>query len=186
MKTKGVMVSVIFIIMAFCIMGCNQRAFEDEVLDVEQIEVTSDSIDETGKLLTATTANKKPNDPLGDNQSPQLTWEEVDGAVYYAVCMFDEDANWLHWLVMDLKEPGLEQGAYTSDQDYVGPYPPEGSGAHNYRIEVFALKRETDNVHLRLDKRQTYSEIVRYLNRSANGENNIIARGYVMGGYENS
>lgn len=182
---KAIVVFLSTILIAFSTAGCTHSQFEDTTLDVPQIIVSSDSIDETGKLLDEAAADKKPNNPLGSNQSPQLTWNAVDGASYYAVCMFDEDANWLHWFVLDLEKTELQQGEYTSHSDYIGPYPPKNSGQHNYRIEVFALKQETDNVILKLDARQSYSDIVRYLNCSGNNENNILARGYIMGSYKN-
>ena len=185
MKFQVVIIVLLVIFVISGIAGCTHSKFEDTELDVPQITVSSDSIDETGKLLIDTVADKKPNNPLGSNQSPQLTWDAVDGAAYYAVCMFDEDANWLHWLVLDLDKTELEQGEYTSHSDYIGPYPPNNSGQHNYRIEVFALKQATDNVILKLDAKQSYSDIVRYLNRSGNDESNIIARGHIIGSYEN-
>jgi len=185
MKFQAVVIVLLVIFVIWGIVGCTNPKFEDTELDVPQITVSSDSIDETGKLLIDTVADKKPNNPLGSNQSPQLTWDAVDGAAYYAVCMFDEDANWLHWLVLDLDKTELEQGEYTSHSDYIGPYPPNNSGQHNYRIEVFALKQATDNVILKLDAKQSYSDIVRYLNRSGNDESNIIARGHIIGSYEN-
>ena len=187
MKSCRGIVALLLLAIALALSGCaeNHREFEDSALDVPQIAVSSDSIDEAGNLLTETAADKNPNDPMGNNESPQLTWDAVDGAAYYAVCMFDEDANWLHWLVLDLEETGLEQGAFTSPGEYVGPYPPANSGQHHYRIEVFALKQATDNVILKLDAQQSYSEIVRYLNRSGNGESNILARGHIVGTFEN-
>ncbi|MDR0292883.1 MAG: hypothetical protein LBH95_01870 [Oscillospiraceae bacterium] len=174
---------VLFIITG--VSGCTRPKFEDAALNVPQIAVSSDSVDETGKLLTETAADRKPNNPLGSNQSPHLAWDAVDGAAYYAVCMFDESANWLHWLVLDTEKTELAQGEYTSRNEYVGPYPPQNSGQHHYRIEVFALKQATDHLILKLDAKHSYSDIARYLNRSGNGENNIVARGYVMGIYEN-
>jgi phosphatidylethanolamine-binding protein (PEBP) family uncharacterized protein len=184
---KGIVAILIMFSIFFGLLGCeeNHREFENLALDVPEIAVSSGSIDEAGNLLIETAADKNPNSPLGSNESPQLTWDAVNGAAYYAVCMFDEDANWLHWLVMDLEETGLEQGAFTSHSEYVGPYPPANSGQHHYRIEVFALKRATDNVILKLDAQQSYSEIVRYLNRSGNGESNILARGHLVGTFEN-
>jgi phosphatidylethanolamine-binding protein (PEBP) family uncharacterized protein len=180
-----IVLSVLLTFLGFS--GCTHghRMFEDIALDVPEIAVSSDSIDAAGGLLIETGADKKPNNSLGRNQSPQLTWEAVDGAAYYAVCMFDESAHWLHWLVLDLEKTELMQGAYTSRSDYIGSYPPANSGRHTYRIEVFALKRATDKVILKLDEKQSYLEIIRYLNRSGNGESNIIARGYVIGTYEN-
>ena len=145
MKLYRGIIALLILPFALAVSGCTEshREFEDSTLDVPQIAVSSDSIDEAGNLLAETAADKSPNNPLGSNESPQLTWDAVDGAAYYAVCMFDEDANWLHWLVLDLEETGLEQGAFTSPGEYVGPYPPANSGQHHYRIEVFALKQAT-------------------------------------------
>lgn len=185
MKYQFVIIIMLVIFIVSKIARCTRPKFEDIALDVPQIEVLSNSIDVLGNLVIETAANKKPNNPLGSNQSPQITWEAVEGAMYYAVCMFDENANWLHWLVLDIEKTELVQGEYTSRGDYIGPYPPKNSGKHNYKIEVFALKQATDNIILKLDTKQSYSDIVRYLNRSGNGENNIIARGHIIGFYEN-
>jgi phosphatidylethanolamine-binding protein (PEBP) family uncharacterized protein len=185
MKLQIVKIILLLVFIISTATGCKNSAFEDIELNVLQITVTSNSIDETGRLLIETAANKRPNNPLGSNQSPNLIWDEIDGAAYYAVCMFDESANWLHWIVLDLEKTQLEQGEYTLQSDYVGPYPPKKSGQHQYRIEVFALKQATDNLILKLDARQSYSDIVKYLNRSENNENNIIARGYIIGVYDN-
>lgn len=93
--------AVIFTLMAaaglMCFTACGQK-FTDVDLKVKQITVTSSSVNKSGRLLTESAADKSPNSPLGSNKSPQLTWNTVDGAGCYAVCMFDEDANWLHWL----------------------------------------------------------------------------------------
>lgn len=181
----GVLIILLVLTIVLVISACTRKKSEDIELDVPQIAVSSDSIDITGRLLTETAADRKPNKPPGRNQSPQLTWDAVAGAEYYAVCMFDEDANWLHWLALDLEKTGLKQGECTSHDEYVGPYPPANSGRHNYRIEVFALKQATDNLILKIDAKQSYSDIVRYLNRSGNDEDNIIGRGHVIGYYEN-
>lgn len=182
---KRVIVALLVFSVLMLITSCSGRKFEDLSLDVPEIIVSSGSIDETGRLLTEVAADKSPNNPLGGNQSPGLTWETVEGAAYYAVCMFDEDANWLHWLILDIEKTELEQGEYTSHSDYVGPYPPQNAGQHHYRIEVFALKQTTDNLVLKLDATQSYCDIVKYLNRSGNGESNILARGYIVGTYAN-
>lgn len=186
---KVVMVSLLFCLTFSC---CSDQyslyrelrklmVFEDLQLDVPNIAISSTSINEDNEFVRETLADKKPNDPLGENQSPQLSWEAVEGAELYAVGMFDENANWLHWLVLDLQKTELTQGEYTSHKYYVGPYPPKNKGAHKYRIEVFALKRPTDNLILKVDALHSYYDIVRYLNRSGNGEQNILARGYIVG-----
>jgi hypothetical protein len=50
---------------------------------------------------------------------------------------------------------------------------------------VFALKQATDNLILKINAKHFYPDIVRYLNRSGNGESNILARGYIIGVYGN-
>lgn len=165
--------------------GCNKK-FADADLDVKQIQVSSTSITKEGKLLTATAANKKTNNPPGLNASPQVSWEEVEGADYYVVCMFDEDANWLHWFKDDINSDitSLEQGEVTEHTYYVGPYPPKSAGRHQYRIEVFAIKQRPNGVIGKLNKTNSYKAIVEHLNQVGNNSDNIIARGYVTGSYQ--
>ncbi len=137
-KLLLIAVTMLSAIMLFS--GCgNGGTFSDVSLDVPTITVTSPSI-VGGKLLTAVAADKKPNSPLGENQSPALSWESVEDANYYAIIMFDESANWLHFFKTDITTTSIEQGKYTDSEVYVGPYPPKSSGLHNYRIEVFAIK----------------------------------------------
>ena len=82
------------------------------------------------------------NTPKGKNRSPSLSWEPVQGASCYAVCMVDETASdWLHWKQSGIRTAGLAAGAAPADA-YVGPYPP--SGTHVYTVYVFALKEHAD------------------------------------------
>ncbi|MCL2747475.1 MAG: hypothetical protein FWE59_02330 [Oscillospiraceae bacterium] len=185
MKYQAVAVALLVALLASGVTGCARPAADDATPGGFEIAVSSASIGAAGELPIEVAADKGPNDPPGDNQSPQLSWDAVDGAAYYAVCMFDEDANWLHWLVLDLEKTELAQGEYTAHSNYVGPYPPKNSGRHHYRIEVFALHEAPDHVALRIDAKQAYSEIVRSLDQSGNGEQNTIARGHIIGHYEN-
>ncbi|MEN1928404.1 YbhB/YbcL family Raf kinase inhibitor-like protein [Luteimonas sp. MJ204] len=98
----------------------------------------------------------------GDDVSPPLAWQPVEGAKSYALLMEDPDADrphpYLHWLAWNipagvtslpeglaadprLAEPdGMLQG--TNDRGsvgYFGPRPPAGSGIHHYHVQVFAL-----------------------------------------------
>ena len=36
-----------------------------------------------GKLLTVCAAAHSPNRPLGENRSPELSWDDVPGAAYF-------------------------------------------------------------------------------------------------------
>ena len=77
------------------------------------------------------------NTENGLNLSPQLSFDEVAGASYYVIYMVDESANnWVHWYA-EVSQTDLEQGA--NPGQYIGPYPPEGSGDHTYTIYVYAL-----------------------------------------------
>ena len=99
----------------------------------------------------------------GDNQSPQLAWENAPaGTQSFAVTIYDPDAptgsGWWHWVVFDLPASTTElpagagapaakllpAGAIQSLTDYGapgygGPCPPPGHGPHQYLITVYAL-----------------------------------------------
>ena len=49
---------------------------------MKQMNVTSKSI-VGGKLLTVCAAAHSPNSPLGENRSPELSWDDVPGAAYF-------------------------------------------------------------------------------------------------------
>ena len=83
----------------------------------------------------------------GEDISPHLSWDSVEGAACYAVYMIDPDGgNWVHMKAVTT-EAGLEAGDIptkktgTDGEDmgrYIGPYPP--NGVHTYNVYVFALK----------------------------------------------
>lgn len=171
---------IVCVLLAVVLTACG--TFTDMELEVGTITVTSTSIDAEGRLLTVCSADKS-NDPIGENQSPQLAWEPVEEAGCYIVVMFDEDANWLHWLTGELTDTALEQGAYTQHDVYVGPYPPGMAGRHNYRMEVFALRGTPDAVELKMDARGDYAALVRQLDTAGGTGGNILARGHVVGTY---
>lgn len=154
-------------------------------LNVPGIKITSSSIDKDGKLMTECAADQSPNQPLGKNKSPQLSWNEVEGASLYAVCMFDEDANWLHWMVSDVAAASLKAGKYTAKDQYIGPYPPKFAGRHRYRIDVFALRKEPDKIAGKMDTINRYQTIVSGLNTENKKPDNILAMGTIVGTYAN-
>ncbi len=108
---------------------------------IAQLTVTSETIHSDGKLPTV--CCWKSANPAGENVSPQLSWDAVDGAGCYCVYMLDVSANcWLHWRVRETQLTSFEQGATPEDSDYKGPYPP--SDTHEYKIFVYALKAAPD------------------------------------------
>ncbi len=77
------------------------------------------------------------NTPEGQDLSPQLSFDKVEGASYYVIYMVDESANnWVHWYA-EVSGPDLDHGSNAGK--YIGPYPPEGSGDHTYAVYVYAL-----------------------------------------------
>lgn len=170
------------VLLALLLTGCGNGKFEEAAIDADSIAVTSTSLSEAGKLLTVTAAKER-NDPSGGNQSPAVSWESVEGANYYAVMMFDVDANWLHFMVTDITDTELAQGAYTDSGTYVGPYPPKSAGTHTYRIAVFAIREQPNDTIAKSDSRQSYAGLVNHLNQVGGNSDNIIAYGYVEGTY---
>jgi phosphatidylethanolamine-binding protein (PEBP) family uncharacterized protein len=150
---------------------------DDNGVTVPTFTVTSSSINSSGRLLTATAF-------AGGNQSPQLTWEAVTDATYYAIFMVDESAGyWLHWrALISASQTSLTQG---ETAQYKGPYPPH-TYDHDYRIEVFALKQApTDLTAIGIfDNENNYNAMVNQLN-AVGGGNNILGRGHAIGKYKN-
>ena len=93
--------------------------------------ITSDDLKDGAWVSNITNTSK------GQNQSPQLSFDKVEGASYYVIYMVDESANnWVHWYA-EVSEPESDHGSNIGK--YIGPYPPEGSGDHTYAVYVYAL-----------------------------------------------
>ena len=84
------------------------------------------------------------NTKYGENLSPDLSWDKVEGAKSYVLFMIDGD--WLHMDVFTT-DTSLEEGTIKRagrGARYVGPYPPWGT--HTYSVFVFALKEDMGKV----------------------------------------
>ena len=136
------------------------------------------------------------NTEVGSDQSPQLSFAPVEGADHYVIYMVDESANnWVHWLAVDVHETELNTGEnqkYGNDGNfqYVGPYPPDGSGEHVYTVYVYALKDQPDSdMELEFDEPFLSGDYLYYdyLNISERGKpdryGNVLAYGYLSGVY---
>lgn len=124
------------------------------------------------------------NTEVGQNISPDLTWDAVDGATQYVVIMIDD--AWLHMDVFTT-ETSLAEGAIgrgTRGEQYVGPYPPSGT-THTYTVFVFALKDEMGKVPLAFDGGgNSISKIFEGLDVDANGNSgNVLAYGRLDGNF---
>ena len=81
----------------------------------------------------------------GENHSPALSWEPVEGATTYIIYMVDTSMQyWIHWKSEGVTETNLPEG-WAPESDYVGPYPPPG-GTHTYEIYVVALKKPLERM----------------------------------------
>ncbi|MGY0556436.1 YbhB/YbcL family Raf kinase inhibitor-like protein [Lysobacter sp. A421] len=103
----------------------------------------------------------------GEDISPALAWQPVEGARTYALVMEDPDADrpapYVHWVAWNIPagatslpeglpaEPrladpdGMRQGLNDhASTGYFGPRPPAGTGLHHYHFQVFALDAALD------------------------------------------
>lgn len=84
------------------------------------------------------------NTSIGENVSPELSWEPVEGAGQYVIYMLDPMANYfIHWKSEGVTDTHLDQG--WGGSSYVGPYPPSGS-THTYDIYVIAIRNPLDRL----------------------------------------
>ncbi len=122
------------------------------------------------------------NTKNGINRSPQLSWEAVEGASCYAVYMVDTGTtgagSWMHWKSLT-EETSLPAG-WASNEEYIGPYPPEGT--HVYEILVFAMKQQPEKLKGAFDNTNDKLLVAFKLMDGEDG-GNIIACGHIKGTY---
>ncbi len=163
----------------------------DEFKDKATMTVSSKDLQD-GKWNDRITNTEK-----GENLSPELSFDKVEGAEYYYIYMVDETANnWVHWIATDIQKEELDTGANTKeykdnpDFKYIGPYPPKGSGEHTYTIYVFAMKGKPDSdFKPEFDEASLSGDYMYYdyLSISKQGNpneyGNVISYGYISGNY---
>ena len=207
---KKVIAALIVLSMAFYAASCSSDTVETTMITTETSETTTivETTEETTEIqettieipdfnyeslptfeITSTNLNDDvwddviSNTSLGENQSPELSWEEVEGATTYVVYMIDVSAgNWLHLKAGDITTTTLEAGSLSSTQ-YVGPYPP--SGTHDYVVYVFALKSNPTKVRGLLDNSNAALDFLfASLDVNEAGETgNVISYGVLPGAY---
>ncbi len=150
-----------------------------EQLDITKLppfELSSDDL-HNGVWDTDITNTKN-----GSNRSPQLSWQAVDGAACYAVYMIDTGtdgySSWMHWKSLT-EDTSLPAGRAARDE-YIGPYPPEGT--HVYEILVFAMKQAPEKLKGSFNtSNPKLLEAFRVMDGTDGG--NIIACGHIKGTY---
>lgn len=121
----------------------------------------------------------------GENKSPQLSWEPVEGAEVYGIYMIDTDMKYfIHWK-SEVTETSLPLG-WASEADYVGPYPPSG-GTHTYDVYVIAMKKPVERMKGSKNSNSPKApEFISALDTDADGNTgNIIACGRLSGTFSN-
>lgn len=175
------------LMLAVTLMGCMASEPDqtvEEILDrtYQEIKVESHSINREGRLGVQMAAKKK-NNPKGENLSPALNFEPVEGASCYAIYMIDKTAhNWLHWRVTVMEAKSLEEGTFKDVKEYIGPYPPKGKD-HSYQIEVYALKELPSQTIGKMDASNSYVKMVKALDETNGSTGNILGYGTIMGYY---
>ena len=126
----------------------------------------------------------------GVNVSPPLDWEDVPGAVEYAIICEDLDApsgTWTHWVIFNLPSDNTSLSEWIMEREeidngtkqgfndfgtigYRGPCPP--GGTHRYYYKVYAL-----NTEIQLPAKITKDELLNEM------EGHIIDEGHIMGLY---
>lgn len=156
-----------------------ESEIEQVKTEVIDIRVTSESLTPDGKWLTV--INSAQADPPGSNLTPQLSWDKVEGAEFYAIYMVDNSASyWLHWRAKNVKETSLPLGAELEESSYIGPYPP--SGTHEYEVIVYALKQAPAKYPGTFDSAMTpLGTIEQKLDTIDGVPGNIIGKGSIRG-----
>ena len=143
--------------------------------------VTSESL--TDGIWNDITSNTN----IGENKSPQLSWEPVEGAAVYAVYMFDTNTNgYLHWKSGGITETSLPEG-WASPLDYNGPHIGHGY-THNFDIYVIALKAPVEKLKGTVNgQNKKLGEFIKELDTDKDGNTgNIISYGKISGLFTDS
>lgn len=122
----------------------------------------------------------------GENKSPQLSWDPVEGATTYVVYMVDTSMQyWIHWKAQDIQDTDLPLG-YSSETEYIGPYPPAG-GSHTYEVYVIALKKPAERVKGGLNGQNAkFESFIEFLDTDADGNTgNIAGAAHISGTFTN-
>jgi phosphatidylethanolamine-binding protein (PEBP) family uncharacterized protein len=121
---------------------------------------------------------------IGENRSPQLSWQPVDGANVYVIYMVDSNTNgFLHWKSNNVTETVLPQG-WASAVDYTGPHIGHGY-THSFDIYVMALKTPEDRLKGAVNAvNKELGSFIEEIDTDADGnKGNILAYGRISGSF---
>ena len=145
--------------------------------EYDSFEVTStDLVDGVWADITSNTF-------LGENLSPQLSWEPVEGAEEYVIYMVDRNSNgFLQWKSAGIKTTELPQGWTSNLTEYNGPHLGHGY-THIYDIYVIALRAPTTRLKGALNAANPrLEEFFKEIDTDTEGNTgNIIAYGTISG-----
>ena len=147
----------------------------------EKFELTSTD------LVNGVWADIISNTNRGNNASPELSWEPVEGAAEYIVYMVDMNTpeqivcGFIHWKSSGITVTELPEG-WAPSSDYVGPWPPSGV-THIYEIYVVALKEPVERLKGGVNANNpNFKNFIQGLDTDSEGNTgNILAYGKISG-----
>lgn len=108
--------------------------YHEYLLEHDTFEVTSTD------LIDGVWSDEISNTHIGQNNSPQLSWEPVEGATEYVIYMVDSNTNgFLHWKSAGITETELPTGWAPKLKEYNGPHVGHGY-THEFDVYVIALR----------------------------------------------
>ena len=127
------------------------------------------------------------NTNRGNNASPELKWEAVDGVGEYIIYMVDMNTpdmivcGFIHWKSNGITVTELPQG-WAPSSDFVGPWPPAGV-THIYEIYVVALKEPVERLKGGVNANNpNFESFITGLDTDSEGNTgNILAYGKISG-----
>lgn len=125
------------------------------------------------------------NTDEGENASPELSWEPVEGAEEYVIYMVDANSNgFIHWKSAGITETHLPRGWAQKFSEYNGPHVGHGY-THIYDIYVLALKAPTSRLQGAMNwVNPKLDEFMAAVDTDVDGNTgNIISVGKITGTY---
>ena len=140
-------------------------------LNIKDLKISSQDIQSGAKIPNWASGE-------GENRPPRMLVSGVpEEAVELALIIHDPDAplpqGFTHWVVygIDPRNPEITEDAAhvgpngMGEQNYTGPYPPEGHGIHQYYFWIYALNRKVSGNPSREQFLDQYADAIIEQNR---------------------